>query len=679
MKSSYEERAHVQFAILECLARAPFLRAEDLALELKVGKNRIYAYLQTLLKQRYIESFSRMAQVYALTAAGRATLAQKHPDPQRLVHYWGMQEQRLPRLLPRIDQLLLGHMLLQSLLIHAPLALGERGKPALVRWSWIRDYEQSLPDRGTHKVPRAVRLFADWLVILHVKKPGQQQEVLYPLFVLLDHECLPQQQVRQRLQYLLKARQLAADRDPCALEQFPLVLILLSGWHRARHWQRWAAELVSQERGQGQLPPLRGCLTVASWKETTGSPQETRLRKREKRFLTAPLNMWNVPWQSLQPHGPAEHLRTLVLPYPASAVPGIWLEPSHHGLPMSPSFSTKMRAGAERPGESLKKAPKRWGDLTYRVQHIRANHLDGNKLGLFGLLLKQNQYRLLELLLIHPLLSSAEMAHFLSMQEGTVEQYLATLKPFACLETEHLHGDPRRRWRLSSQGLRLLALRYHMSPLHFASSQETAEEKAPLYIQRGLDKLRREAKRTIGVYTFFSRLARDSVYAQHRLLWWETAYAPEQSFYRLSQPAWNLFSPDATGEYLVGERHVRFWLEWQGNWEKEQRVRDSLRRYASYIQTSEWRREGHVLPVLLLVCPDAVREKQVQQLAREVLGHVQRLMVFSTTAESVNALGPLAPVWDVVSSIHRNRSAPRRTFYDLRAEDTLLDNAIDSR
>ncbi|MBO0784353.1 MAG: hypothetical protein J2P37_36585, partial [Ktedonobacteraceae bacterium] len=291
--------------------------------------------------------------------------------------------------------------------------------------------------------------------------------------------------------------------------------------------------------------------------------------------------------------------------------------------------------------------------------------------------LGRHQYRLMELLLVHPLLSSAQLGAFLGVQEVSVKQYLFAMRSLCCLETEQLVADPAMpRWRLSSHGLRLLALRHHI-PLRTIAVQDKGQAHPyPVYTQKGIDQLRRNATQTIGVYTFFTRLATGAVqHPGHRLLWWETGYAREQAYYVHSLPAWTWEKPHGIGEYQVGAQRVRFWLEWHVHWNALQHLRQTLEGYASSIRSTEWRREGYVLPLLLLVCPDGGREWQIQQIIRETLGTLRPLpLVLTTTVEMLNVHDPLAPIWNLVSFTGRDRSTLRRTLYDMRvAEDILLD------
>lgn len=642
-----------QHALLDMLACAPFLRAEDLALELGLSPSQSASHLRSLEKQRAIAHVSRPTgpaksrptHLYFLRPAGLSALRQAQDQTSPCMPWWGTQDRRLLALLPRLDRLLIGHTFLHSLLVTAPRMLGKQGRAAQVRWTWIRDYQQSLPALSQGPFAQAERLFADWLLILRVRQAGAPGEQLYPLFVLQDHACLPQKQIRARLRALLHARALATDLHPQTHGRFPLVMILLSGWHRARHWQRLAAELTHET-----AVPLRGCLTVIPATQRNG---------------------WLLPWQTLHRYGPCENPRALLFPYPPEACPASWLGPSHHGLLVHEA--------------RLAEQNRRYGLQKRRL----TNHLVGQLLllhtagkhasrasRLAGVALERAHYRILELLCVAPLLKPAEIAAFLGIRETSVHQYLAEMHAFHCLEVECLPEETVRRFRLSSQGLHLLAQRHHLQFRNIAIRQEGRGGEESFFRQRGLDKLRRNALLTCGVYAFFAQLAQEAARHGHQLLWWETAYAREQSYYSLARAAWRWEKPHGIGEYQAGARRVRFWLEWHGNWgggaHQLRTLAVVFAGYASYIRSREWSREGHVLPVLLLVCPDGARERHIQDLAREHLGQLHpRPVVLSTTLDHLQTSGPLAPIWRSVLLPTGEPGGNRQVLYEIHAEETV--------
>lgn len=644
---------HTQLALLDALARAPFVRAEDLALELGVSLSQSVAHLRSLEAERAIAHVSRPAgpakskpaYLYFLRPAGLAALCQER---EQTAPWWGTQDRRFVALLPRLDRLLVGHAFLRSLLTAAPRMLSTQGRAAHVGWTWIRDYQQVVPALPQRPFAQAARLFADFLLVLRVRQEGETAEQLYPLFVLVDHACLPQKQVRARLQALLHARAFASGGDPQAKARFPLVMILLPTWYRARHWQRLAVELNHDVEH-----PLRGCLAVAPPTNLDG---------------------WRLPWQTLFRYGPCENPRALLVPTPSEACPPAWLGPSHHGLEVREG-----RPAGHGSGDSPRRQEKGGNTLTnhlaHQLQSLQANRtLASRPPHLLGVALERAHYRILELLCVAPLLTRDEIAVFLGLQEASVRQYCAEMRSSGCLEAEHLPGEFAWRFRLSSQGLQLLARRHHLQLRKLAFREEESAGRAAGYRQQGLDKLRRTATLTRGVYAFLARLTREARARGHQLLWWETGYAREQAYYSRARAAWRWEKSHGIGEYQAGTRRVRFWLEWHGDWEAGANRLHALATlfagYATYIQAREWSREGHVLPILLLVCPDGARERQIQHLARTQLGSLRpKPIVLSTTREDLDTQGPLSPVWLPVLLPHGEPGSTRQAFYELCAEE----------
>lgn len=651
-----------QYALLACLARTPFLRREDLACQLDITESQLHRSLYPLRERRWLEAITRPAparahgpyHLYTLTSAGLRTLRDAPPAlcGAQERGYWDLSEGLLCSLLPRLDRFALSQAFLHRLLAQAPRFFAERGTPATVHWSGVRDFRQRVPALPQEGWPAPAQVFADWLVVLRVSLPGsqheEQQEQLYPLFLLLDHPCLPPQVMAQRLQALMQARQCAARLYPQVVERFPLVLILLPAgqWHRARHWQRHAAELVHD-----QHLPLRGCLAALAEgpPHVSGAGQEVG-------------QGWYLPWQWLHRYGPCEPIRRLLSAYPREAAPAEWLGPTHH-----------QRVSARPATPSVRY----FGGLTSRARHIDPAHLSAKMLGLLGLTLGSTHYRVLEWLLLHPFLSREQVAAFLQMREVSVRQVLTHLEARGCVAAEDLLGEKTPRFRLASHGLRLLALRHHLPLGRIAAPDVEQVTPFPTFHQKGIPALRRHARLTISVTTFFARLAQAATqHPDHRLLWWETGYAREQLYYRLSRPAWRWKQPHGLGEYQAGTRRVRFWLAWHGaedhllpKWQHD------LAGYASYIASREWTREGQVLPLLLVVCPDGAREKQMQQFASTCWERLHpRPLLLSTTRDLLEAAGPLGPIWqrEEQETARENAERPRRCFYDLdRRADPL--------
>lgn len=607
--------AEQQRALLECLLRVPFLQARDLARELAMSRSTVYRCLRALLAHGLLEQVIRPAgtttrgscRLYTISPAGQQlvglTLAEAELPPGR----WGLSGRFLRSLLPRLDRLAFGQAAVHSLLVQAPHFFARQGSVAVVRWTWIRDYERPVPGKRAPGFPSSARVFADWLLVLRVRLADDRQERCYPLFVLLDAACFSSQVIGQRLLGLLRLRQVLAHMQILAPEHFPPALVLLPGWQRAWRWQWQAAALV-----QTQVPPLRGGLTVWSVPGTAAHPG------RE-------LDLWQRPWRSLSPAGPV-FLCDLLCSLAPQDLPAGWLAAVHHQHPGGRMRGARGAAGAYS-----------WS-LVRRAGHVDPAQSSRRTFELPGLSLRRMHYHLLELLLATPLLSRTNLEAFLKIQGDSVQRLLTTVQARGCLVCEVLPGEQELRYSLSPQGLRLLALRHRLQPgeVAFREGPESVELAG---LRREMDALRQRASLAIAVYAFFTRLIQQAACrSDHCLLWWE------RGDLSLSSTAGEWRLPHGMGEYQVRERRLRFWLDWQEEWSHGASMKQVLEGYATAVQALQWRDEG--APLVLLVCPGRAREHQVQCFVQSLASPASPgLQIFTTTRELLQTRGPLARIW----------------------------------
>jgi hypothetical protein len=604
-----------QRALLTCLLCTPFLSMQDLMRELATGRNRVYQCLNTLLTQGLLEQCVRPTSaaahgpcwLYTLSPAGQFLVKQTLTEADLPPGRWEISEGFLHSLLPRLDRLVFGQSMVHHLLVRAPRVFACQGKPAVVRWNWIRDYEHALPGRSGPGFPSGIRVFADWLLVLRVRQAGGQQEVCYPLFVLCDAPCLSSQMIGRRLQTLLLWRQALAGKRILACERFPPALILLAGWQRAWRWQQQIAELT-----RTQIFPLRGGLTV--WAAST-----------------AQLDPWQLPWQPFLA-ADAVALRTLLCPVPPQALPARWMTTAHH---QRRAGEVRDESRASRRGASATRQAFSWS-LERQRRSIDPTIISRKTLGLVGLSLQRAHYHLLELLQACPLVSQENLMVFLAIQRGSVQRLLTAVQASGCLASEVLPGERKPRYSLSTQGLRLLALRHHWLPAGVICT-EGAEFAELAVLQERVDALRSHPASTSAVYAFFTRLIQQAAHCpDHRLLWWELGETISSGGCR---------QPHAMGEYQARGQRVPFWLDWLEAWSHEASVQQSLTGYAALLHTLAWR--GEEQPLLLAVCPDEARERQVQHGAHQSVPSAWR-RVWTTTRDRLQAQGPLAPIWQTL-------------------------------
>ena len=89
-------------------------------------------------------------------------------------------------------------------------------------------------------------------------------------------------------------------------------------------------------------------------------------------------------------------------------------------------------------------------------------------IALLGLRLTPCQWKILRLLLAHPLLSDEELAAFLNLQRKSVRCSLYELHQLGCLEP--IATEVGKRWHLCGRGLRLIAAANHMHIRNIATT-----------------------------------------------------------------------------------------------------------------------------------------------------------------------------------------------------------------
>jgi len=256
------------------------------------------------------------------------------------------------------------------------------------------------------------------------------------------------------------------------------------------------------------------------------------------------------------------------------------------------------------------------------------------------------------------------MAALTDLQVSSVERYLRELRHAGCIDPVVISVG--QRYRLNELGLRQVAAAHHRSIQSLATSPttETNENESSL-VQRGQDVLLRHMEHTAGIYSFFAALSQAARQEQgHRLLWWETGASCERRYRNLDH--WHNLRPDAVGEYLAGERRVRFWLEWDRATMGTRDLVAKFTTYAHYVTSREWFKEKFVLPLLLIVAPGKDQEMRIIRVVTHVLATVPGLVVRSTTATRLAERGPLAAIWyQVLPKAGEKETGARRRLYDV--------------
>ena len=263
---------------------------------------------------------------------------------------------------------------------------------------------------------------------------------------------------------------------------------------------------------------------------------------------------------------------------------------------------------------------------------------------LISLLLTRRLLDLLTFIFDHPVISIAELAALHGMQLTSMERAIRELRRLGCLELVDtrryqqeickrapeglqeklvVKNDIGQRWQLSACGMRLLAATSHCSLHKMALAEDTQQQgqenggelvaakrnegPSKALIQRssaGLFGLRRVEHNT-GVYGFFAHLCQAAQCEReqgrtHQLLWWEMGIFIERR-YRDHDRMHNL-RPDALAAYQIGERTLRFWLEWDRNTMSTKDLTEKFESYQYYIQAREMVARTFALALVACCC-----------------------------------------------------------------------------
>jgi predicted transcriptional regulator len=450
--------ADVDWRLLHWLLRYPLQRVDDLVVGVARWASRatVYRHVQALEASGLVESVLPKTpgagkRLYHLSNAGLHVLAGHRQRPTReLVRGFQADEAGLLRVLARLPTLLVLQDVVNGLITRSAEAVTSGGRrPQLVRWDWQRDVAHRFQYRE-----QVTRLFVDGAVALCIRAPQVDGSVLdqwYGLFILsteLDDERL----MRLRMERLLCWRE--SPERWSTYQHMPPMLILAKSPRQCDLWQR-AVEAAALKL---RLEPLVGAVACLSSAEN------------------AHLNPWLLTWRTLSTDLPC-HLRDLLRPLPRIALPpSLRMEEGEvvgESDARAPSSSVPMAGNSGATPTRLARLIV--GDLAHRVACIaRAAPEEREVIALLGLRLTPCQWRILRLLLAHPLLSAEELAAFLRLRRSSARCSLYELHGLGCLEPIATTAGGKR-WHLCGRGLRLLASAEHIHIRNMATWPENTE------------------------------------------------------------------------------------------------------------------------------------------------------------------------------------------------------------
>jgi hypothetical protein len=595
-------------------------RADDLVVGVARWASRatVYRHLRALEARGLLESVLPKSpgtgkRLYHLSNPGLHLLAMHLDMPAReLARRWWADEAGLLRWLSRLPTLLVLQDVVNGLVTHAAEAMTTQGRrPELVRWNWQRDVTHRF-----HYRQQRMRFFADGVLALCIRTQQSERglEQWYGV-ILLSTELDDERLMRLRLERLLCWRE-SPERWSCYQYMLP-VLVLARSQRQRDHWQR-AVEAVSRKL---HLDPLAGALTCVP------------------HYEDEQLNPWLLNWRTLSTEVPC-HLQELLKPLPCEAFTlSLSLEEAYERQPQSHVAGDEV--SSER---SVRLRRLIVGGLESRAAQVMQDGLEEREvISLLGLRLNRCHWNILRLLLEQPLLSDEELAALLGLHRKSLRCALYELHQLGCVEP--IVTKVGKRWHVCVRGLHLIAAANHMHTRNFtAMSDDETDQEASTIRQRGVAWLLQHIQHTAGIYRFFARIAQAASKEEgHELCWWETGRVCERR-YRVGEQ-WYNFRPDALADYLVGQQHLRFWLEWDCGTMNVRDLAIKFTSYSHYLASREWTRDYSRIPALICVAPDIAQERRMQRVAQARLAHATGFELWTATEVLLNEHGPLAPIW----------------------------------
>ncbi len=631
IQASLAQVTPLDVRLLQWLLHYPFQRADDLVIGVArwASRSTVYRHLATLhtrglLEQLPFPALGSGKHLYTLSNLGlHVYAAHRHASAQELASHWQTDECGFLRLLPRLPTLFSIQDVVNGLVSHTAQALTLQGRrPTLIQWNWQRDYVH----RFTYR-EKEMRFTVDGAVRLAVRATLPEHRLREQEYgLLLLHTPLNDRRLMHlRLERLLCWRE-CPERWP-HYQHMPPVLILATSERQGEYWHQCAEEVALRLR----LEPLLGAVTCGPMPAFQGE------------------NPWLLPWRTLSTQASC-HLQDLLRPSPLSSLPGLLSLDEEEQTPNEARTTTTSETipVVSSPATTRIRTiiPANLIQHAASIQRTNENGPEQETMALLGLRLTARLWKLLFLLLNHPLLSIAELASLLHLEVRSVQCFVYELHTLGCLES--VRTEMGRRWRLSGRGLRLVAAATHCSIRNLVVFPETEDASSDI-VQRGQAWLLRHIQHTAGIYGFFAALSQAAEQerlkgqGEHALRWWETGATCERRYG--VQDRWYNLRPDALAEYQWGEQRVRFWLEWDRGTMNVRDLAIKFTSYAQYITSREWARERSVLPMLLCVAPDMAQEKRILRVAQAMLAKTSGLLMRTTVVPYLAREGPLAAIW----------------------------------
>jgi len=326
----------------------------------------------------------------------------------------------------------------------------------------------------------------------------------------------------------------------------------------------------------------------------------------------------------------------------------------------------RLPSGAEPPGISArpsiqqveqKRPPLRgWARAVVMDERRRGSLAETERMAALALVATADHKALLDWIGHHPLLSAADLSVLLNIPEPLVQRLLGRLSEWGLVDAvvrAASEGDvPLPRYFLTGEGLRLLAARDGVPWQRYFRHGVLA---APAQGKRQRDRLKgflNQFEHTVGVNSFFVRLAASGCTSGRLLRWLNAAESTEWCEYGGKR---HRLRPDGSGLVAAGGQIGRFFLEWDRGTMRGPQMMEKFHYYAAYCTS---RRSKGDVPLAVLIVTNAPHRENViwQDLEAafdEVKGKPSRF--FTSIDTLISGVGAFGPVWRPFDSVRRVR------------------------
>lgn len=287
-----------------------------------------------------------------------------------------------------------------------------------------------------------------------------------------------------------------------------------------------------------------------------------------------------------------------------------------------------------------------WARAVVADERRRRSLAESERMPALALVATADHKALLDWIGHHPLLSAADLSKLVDMTVPLVLRLLGRLSEWRLVDAvvRAANGDdaPLPRYFLTGEGLRLLAARDGVPWQRYFRHGVLA---APAQGKRQRDRLTgflNQFEHTVGVNSFFVRLAASTPASGRLLRWLNAAESTERCEYGGKR---HRLRPDGCGVVAAGGQIGRFFLEWDRGTMRGPQMLEKFQLYAAYFASR--RSKGDVPPAVLIVTNSPHRENVILQDLETAFDEVKAKpsRFFTSLDTLIGGPGPLAPIW----------------------------------